>query len=390
MPILGAVVDATPYRWTVGWMSAVMMMMIQATQIYTTADTWFVMALLQALAGFLYQVQVLAVFAYIPEIARVVGEETMTSFSSVFTATQFGSQACFLLTVIVVSVVMGWGDVGMGQFSQGLNTVWSGLAFSVAWRLLPTVPPARELPDKTSLCSAGFKQTFSTARKIHKTFQASLQPFFLATIFAEAGINAFTILSVVFLSDHVGMSSQEIGVFFLLSLLFTLPGCKLGAMVTQRTNPRQSWQLCLLSLIVVTSGGALVVDAFPSAVSYVWGGCIGLLVGWFYPTENLYFGLIVPREQEAELSGFFVYCSQILGWLPPLIFSVMIEADVSQTYGVMMLSVFFAAAIGCLSLSSASWEETVLETGASREGNQDDIESEGASNKPASTDGMDN
>lgn len=70
--------------------------------------------------------------------------------------------------------------------------------------------------------------------------------------------------------------------------------------------------------------------------------------------------MILPQGQEAELAGFFVYCTQILGWLPPLIFSLMIEADVDYKYGVIATSFGFVISIGFLSCA-ASWPEIVKE-----------------------------
>jgi hypothetical protein len=78
MPIAGAMIDFTPYRRETGILSAIFMIAIQAIQIGTVQATWFPMAILQAIAGFLYQVQVLATFAYLPEIARSVGQTKLT------------------------------------------------------------------------------------------------------------------------------------------------------------------------------------------------------------------------------------------------------------------------------------------------------------------------
>jgi hypothetical protein len=78
MPLVGAMIDYTPYRKAAGVGSAVVLVMIQAAQIGTVSATWLAMAVLQALAGFLYQVQVLAVYAYLPDMAYILGEETMT------------------------------------------------------------------------------------------------------------------------------------------------------------------------------------------------------------------------------------------------------------------------------------------------------------------------
>ena len=78
MPIIGAIIDFTPHRWKIGVGSAVCLILIQLTQIGTNSSTWFYMALLQTLSGFFYQIQNLTSYAYLPDIARSVGEEKIT------------------------------------------------------------------------------------------------------------------------------------------------------------------------------------------------------------------------------------------------------------------------------------------------------------------------
>jgi MFS family permease len=78
MPLFGAIVDYTSHRWAVGVVATVLMIVIQIVQIGTVAKTWFAMLILQALAGFFYQVEVMAISAYLPDMARDVGQKTMT------------------------------------------------------------------------------------------------------------------------------------------------------------------------------------------------------------------------------------------------------------------------------------------------------------------------
>jgi hypothetical protein len=63
-----------------------------------------------------------------------------------------------------------------------------------------------------------------------------------------------------------------------------------------------------------------------------------------------------------ELAGFFVYSHQILAWLPPLIFTGLVEADVSQTYAVISVSGFFLIALGILRFASP-WDVILRESG---------------------------
>jgi MFS-type transporter involved in bile tolerance (Atg22 family) len=157
------------------------------------------------------------------------------------------------------------------------------------------------------------------------------------------------------------MSATQIGVFSLFTLLATLPGTQLGAFVTRRTNPNTSLRLSMLSLLAALIVGAIVLDGLENEnLAYIWGACMGVLLGWFYPTENLFFSMVLPKGQEAELAGFYVYCTQVLAWLPPLLFTILVEKDVSQKWGVVVTSFGFLVAAGLLTMA-APWEDIVKE-----------------------------
>lgn len=382
MPLVGAMVDFTPRRKAVGILSAVLLLLIQAAQVGTVSATWFPMAILQAVAGFLLEVQVLASYAYLPTISREVGEKTMTRYTATFTMVQFAAQALFLISVIVFSLALGFGNVKTAQLSQAISALWAGIGFAIGWMLLPSVPATNLLPEGHSLLTEGFVQVYRTALKIRKHYGRGLRWFLWGVVFGEAAANSFTIVAVVYLSDHLHMSATEIGIFFLIALVGTLPGAWLGAMVTRRLDPNRSWRLSMVFMTIMAVGGAVVVDLVPRYLVYIWGVGIGAILGWFYSTESLFFSMCLPRGQEAELSGFFLYCSQILGWAPALLFTILVENNVSQTYGVMSVSIFLIIAIIALSCA-APWDEIVEESQRTVEESQrtadtDDQEEEAA------------
>ena len=395
MPLAGAAMDYTPHRRKIGIYVTALMILIQAIQIGTLQKTWFAMSVLQGIAGFLYQAQVIATFAYLPVIARAVGQATMTHceyfklmmihacctrktnllfvLSCIYTVTstfmfmQLSSQVLFLVVVIGLSIAFGFNDVQTGQLSQGINTFWSGLAFYIGWRTLPSVPAARELPENKTLFTLSFAQVWQTTKSMHNNYGKSLRWFFLALIFAEAAANAFVVVSVVFLNEQLGMTGTEIGIFFLAALVDAIPRSKIGAIITFRTNPNISWRLSMIYLITTTIVGVFVLDKGLHNIAYMWGVVVGLGLGWFYPVEHLFFSMLLPKGQEAELSGFFVYCTQILGWLPPLIFSIMVENGINQRYGILVVQIFFAIAIGLLSM--LRWTEALEQV----HGSEDEI-----------------
>jgi len=196
-------------------------------------------------------------------------------------------------------MALGLNDVNTSRVSQGVVALWSGVAFAVGWTLVPKVPPRRILPKGHFLLTEGFKEVFKTARDINKTYRRGLRFYFLALIFAESAVSAFTNLSVVFLDQQMGLSGSQIGIFFLITLLFTLIGSRMGSKITARTNPKLSYQLSMLCITLYAAGGAILLDYVPTMLVFVWAIGIGMLLGWFYPVGDLFFSMCAPKGQEA-------------------------------------------------------------------------------------------
>jgi len=71
--------------------------------------------------------------------------------------------------------------------------------------------------------------------------------------------------------------------------------------------------------------------------------------------------MCVPKNQEAELSGFFAWASQIMAWFPPLVFSIMVQSGVSLAWGLTVMGSIFIISIFFL-LFCPSWDEVLEES----------------------------
>jgi len=361
MPFIGAVVDYTPYRRATGIASALLIGLIQAAQIYTVSETWFPMAMLQAIAGFVYQVQVLASYAYLPDIASDVKQDVMTNFVSKFVMLQYFSQSSFLLIVVVISIILRMNSVVTAQVSQGINCFWILITWGIGWYIMPSASQRRTVPEGSHVLIVGFTQTFHTMKLVGTKFKKGMLWFFLAVIFAEAGANAFTVVSVTFMSEVLKMDGTEVAIIFIVTLVASLPGAVLAEFVTKKTDPNKSWQLCLVVFAIVTvAGGLLLTDESQKNLIYLFGVLWGVILGWFYPTENLFFSMVLPKGAETELAGFYIYCTQILVWAPPLIFTAINESGAHMKWGLMSLIIFFGIALVFLRMVSP-WDEVVKE-----------------------------
>eukprot|EP00580_Thalassiosira_gravida_P006576 CAMPEP_0201633962 /NCGR_PEP_ID=MMETSP0493-20130528/7077_1 /ASSEMBLY_ACC=CAM_ASM_000838 /TAXON_ID=420259 /ORGANISM="Thalassiosira gravida, Strain GMp14c1" /LENGTH=531 /DNA_ID=CAMNT_0048105745 /DNA_START=119 /DNA_END=1714 /DNA_ORIENTATION=+ len=359
LPIIGAIVDYTPHRRMVGVFSALFITVVQGVQIWLTDATWFPMAILQAINGFMYMVQVLAVYAYLPDIGRHVGPTKMTWYSAVFTMCQFSSQATYLIINIGFQFGFKLKDVAAAQVSQGFCVAWLFLTFVPGWNKMPSVPALHPRPSGKSLARIGFGQNWKTVVGIHRHYKSGLRWFFLCVVFAEAGANAFTVVAVTFMVEVLEMTGTQVGIVFLVTLISTIPGSKLGQLIAQKTNPITSWKINLIVFSAVTVAGSFILTGPErQTICYVFGVSWGVLLGWFYPLENVIFTMSVPRGQEAELSGFYTYCRSILTWLPPLVFTVMNESGLHMKWGMLSLVIFLVIGLVLLQLM-APWEDVL-------------------------------
>ena len=68
-------------------------------------------------------------------------------------------------------------------------------------------------------------------------------------------------------------------------------------------------------------------------------------IGWKYTAERCLVCQIIPKGQDAELMGYYLFAGQILLWLPLLIFTVLNEKGVNMRIGIASVGGFFVAAL---------------------------------------------
>jgi MFS family permease len=185
LPLIGSIVDTTSYRRTLGVVACAVLMSVQAIQIGTTQDTWFFMAILQALNGFIFQIVLLVGYSYLPEIGRLIGGELMNHYSAEWSVIMFVMQVFYMFTVIGLSLCLELDDVETGQLGQAVNVPASGICYYLAWKFFTTKEAGRRIPNDETIIWSGFKQVVQTTSSISKHYGPSLGWFLLAVVFAE-------------------------------------------------------------------------------------------------------------------------------------------------------------------------------------------------------------
>ncbi|KAL3921263.1 MAG: hypothetical protein SGILL_002838 [Bacillariaceae sp.] len=373
MPFFGAIIDYTDHRRLSGRIVAFLLWAIQTMQIGTVYQTWFPMAILQAIAGVLFEFHFLLSVSYLPDIIRYdVNYEVMNRFNRAFFGLQFGGQMVFLLIVVGVSswiipnVTDPWGSVTTAQFGQGVSSAALLVVLPLAWTWFPRTKAKHKLPEGHSLVFEGFRQNYRTAKAVAKNHRP-LKWFLITVVLAEAGITPLIPTMITIMSNIYRYNGNEVGLVFFVALSSTIPGIIVGAIISRKYNPQVSQRVNLGILSCATLIIAFIIDKLRELglvgggdgvvyTGYIFAFVWGSLLGWFYATQQLFFTASLPPKQEAELSGFYVYCTIILTWVPTLSSTIMLNAGIAAQWTLLPLVIFQFLAL-VTSLICPNWSE---------------------------------
>lgn len=114
----------------------------------------------------------------------------------------------------------------------------------------------------------------------------------------------------------------------------------------KKKNPLKTFRygLIFLTFVIATTVGALDRPErknWTYLVAVFWG----IAYGWIFPAQRTLQVTLTPRGQETEIMGMFTFVTQVIGWLPALIFSIMNEKGVDMRWGVSVLAWFLLLSI---------------------------------------------
>lgn len=363
MPIVGAVVDHTACRRMVGIVSGFLAVALIGAQIFLSEDNWFGMQVIDGVQTFVFLVHTTAVFAYLPDLS--LDQHVISHYTSRFSVRQFVGQCIYLLLVIAAGQSRGVSasiasSVQTARDACGIAIGISSLFIGYAWTFLfRERPPLSKVPEGSTLLTAGFKRISQTSKKVWKDYR-HLRWFMASLLLSpEAGAGVILSIAVTFLTAFMKFSGLDLAKASLVLMAANIFGSLFSKVMCRWVNPLNSYRLGLSSFAVSLSLAYFVLTG-PERRGAVFGmaGFWGFTMGWTYPTQRVLFCTLIPKGQETEIMGLFVFTGQIIGWLPSLLFTIMNENHVSSRWGLPMLGFFCFAAV-ILTLPMGSFDDAI-------------------------------
>lgn len=352
MPVFGAIVDHTRHRKLVGSLSAFIIVAITGVQISISESNWLIILVLEAIGGFTLLVHVTAVLAYLPDLTT--NESDLAHYTTHFNLRQYTFQTLYVGILAIIGAIRGVdntldGTIRTARVSLLLALVFSAPLFAYAWTFLFRKRDAlSKVPEGSNLLTAGFVQVGRTCSRIWSRYHA-LRWFMISLLWSpEAGAGTAFSIVLTFMAIYLEMSAQQVVYTFLIVLVAHLPGSLVAKWSCLRFNPLVSYRGALV-LLVITIASACAVLTGPERrnLIYIFAVLWGIAFGWMYPSQRVLFCTLIPKKQETELMGLFVFCGNIIAWLPPLIFTAMNERGVDMRWGLSLNAYFSALAFLC-------------------------------------------
>ena len=332
LPVLGAIIDRTPHRKDVGILTAYGLVGINLLQIFVTTNNWPIFAVTYTINDFLNVLHHAIVLAYLQNLTPNV--QQLTRYSSSFAMVQFVGMIGYMLFMVVFSRISKADELFANSVAHMVSGSFGLIVLVYAWRYLFVHTPPRHGDEldmgSYSLCRNSWMGLFDTIRRISQDYTALKWLLFTLLWSPSLGSGSYFSIFSTLHKSLMQMTSAQIGIVNLVTLLSTVVGAKLASYLAQRINPLKSFQLCLLCLIINTACTAWFVTGPDQLYLYMMFQCIlGMSFGWLMPTERVLFCTLSPLGQEAELMGLVISVHTAAAWVPPFLFSAMNEAGYS-------------------------------------------------------------
>ena len=288
-------------------------------------------------------------FAYLPELTD--DSNLLIKWTANFHFLQYATLVAYLPLMVGVLYLLGVNDddVMSARIANGTAGAVSVILLGWTWtRLMRPRPALQELPDGASILTIGFVKVWHTGHEIRRKYRG-LMWFFMNVSLVEAAQSSLAVISLTFMTDVLKLSVTQNGIAIFTLFIFASIGTLLGQKSVKVMNPIRSSQLCNVYAMATTGAAAGILNRPGQQIeACVFAALWGIGAGWKNTVERFAVTQLIPKDQDAELMGLYLFSSQVLVWCPSLIYTTLNESGYDPRIGLAMLMVFFFGGLTCL------------------------------------------
>jgi len=379
LPLTGAVIDYTRHRRLIGRITSTLFVLFQIPTIFLNSSNYPVILSMHACAIFVGWIHMSMVFAYLPELTN--SEIRLAAYTKSITIWSFIGMIIYLVFVVGIITITETPEgidnavfataIGMGTACL-INAIFLPFAWCVLFekreplhdrptRVVSNRSPSSPSPSLSaveengnddekvevasrSLFAIGFIQLWVTAKKIIRNYR-SLKWFYISVAFSDAAVSAFGVIIITYMTTDLKFTPTQNGIGLCIWLLGSVPAAYLSTFVARRTDPLKSSIVYIVLVMLNVIMFAFCAKPGQLVKTYAILFSIGISGGWKNNMDRLVSASIIPKGQDGEMMGFFLFAGQCLSWLPLIVFTAMNEKGISIKISIITLDTYLVIAL---------------------------------------------
>lgn len=232
--------------------------------------------------------------------------------------------------------------IRLAQVAQVVDVLLSSIAFVPTFlhKGLKPRPAQSKLEPGASLFGSAGRQLCTTLKKIFQSYPA-LKWFLISNILVGSVQSAASSIALSFMVDFMQMTTTQTSIAIFLYNTFLIIGAVLFRILSKRFCIFRALKVVILLISISFIIGSIVLRG-PDQIwlMFIFIAFWSLILGWILPNTRTIYVTIIPKGQEAEMMGLYLFCSNGFVWIPTLVATSLIGSGVSWSAIIGTLSIY--------------------------------------------------
>lgn len=351
MPVVGAIVDHSDYRQQVSLYSGVLLIILNFVQVFVSEKTFELIIFSYSLSGVIFLLHQVTTFAYFNELTSE--EKTLTRYLASFHGIRQLTMLILIVVVVIISNLLPGFDKGSLEFilisatiAQAIIVIVGTISlFFTFYKGLKTRSALSQIPEHQNIFTAGFKKLGKTMIRIYRNLPA-VKWFLISTAFVGSVLGSLVSLAITYCTFFLKYGSTEIAIATMIYLLSSVPGAVALPYFVLKFGILKNMIFILFMFMTLWAIVGLVVPSEEYGnvfylICFIWGFLAGMII----PNGRLLFLQLIPKGQESEMMGLYIFFTYGFVWAPPLVLTFMNEIGISLRYSISFVSLFILCSL---------------------------------------------
>ena len=344
LPVLGAIADYSHLRKRMLIFFAMLGSVAAILLFFTTAQTFWIGALLFVLATLCFGASIVFYNAYLPSIAS---EDQRDNVSSRGYALGYAGGGILLLLNLILfkfSDTLGLDSELAVRISLASAGLWWLLFSQITFRSLRPRHAIRQIPPGETLATIGFKQLYSTFRQVRQ-FPETVR-YLVGYLIYNDGIQTVIVVATLFGSQELKMDDTSL----ILVILMVQVVAFIGAFVFNWIANRIGTKRAIIVSLVIWSAVVIYASLALRTVGEFWvlSAVVAMVLGGSQALSRSLYSDMIPDGREAEFFSFYEISDRFTSIFGPLIFGLANQIAGSLRAGIFSLVILFVLGLAIL------------------------------------------